>query len=238
LKKIGIIAALPDEAKCLYQDRLNQSEPIEIQQDIFLCLSGVGEALAAAATQRLLQHDIDALISWGVAGAIDPELKVGDMLISETVFYRDKKFTSSLSWFNNIIKELQSKFSNVRSGLIVSNTEICSSIENKQSLYKNTGAVAVDMESGAIAEIAYSKKIDFITIRAISDDANTIIPGVVLNNTDPLGRPDLFPFLFSCIKQPGQIIDLFKLAKRYKKALSSLIEIALYLKKHHFHYNT
>ena len=94
------------------------------------------------------------------------------------------------------------------------------------------------MESGAIAKIADSNSIDFIVIRSISDDADTIIPNAILTYTDHLGRPDLYPFLFSCIKQPSQILGIIKLAQCYKKALSSLNQIASDLKKHHFHYTS
>lgn len=238
LSRIGIIAALPDEAKCLYKESLNVAEPVEIEKDIYLCLSGIGDNSARAAMQSLLKHNIDGVVSWGVAGAIDPKLNFGDILISETVLYNNDKYTCSLNWFNNINQELQNNYSFIKSGMMVTNQEICSSIENKTSLYENTGASAVDMESGAIAELAQSENIDYLILRAISDNANTAIPEVVTNHTDNLGRPDLFPFLFSCIKQPGQIIELVKLARCYKKALSNLGGIALNLKKHHFHYNT
>ena len=197
MNKVGIIAALPDEAKCLYQDSLNIADPVEIQNDIYLCLSGIGENSAKTAMKSLLKYNIQGVISWGVAGAIDPKLNVGDILISETVLYNDNKYTSSLSWLNKINQELQNNYSFINSGVIATIQEICSSIEKKASLFENTGASAVDMESGAIAELAQSENIDYLILRVISDNANTVIPDVVIDYTDHLGRPDLYPFLFS-----------------------------------------
>ena len=71
LSRVGIIVALPAEAKCLYSKKLKVGLPDEIQKDIFLCLSGIGYESALIAAKKLTALKVDALISWGVAGAID-----------------------------------------------------------------------------------------------------------------------------------------------------------------------
>ena len=134
--------------------------------------------------------------------------------------------------------QLANPLINTVSGDIASVSDICASVLDKKNLSLKSGAVAVDMESAAIAELASANNIDFLVVRAIADDADTGIPEAVLKHTNTLGRPDPLPFLFSCLKKPGQIKELFKLAKCYKQALKTLKQIAPDLKKQHFLYNT
>ena len=237
MKRIGIIAALPDEANCLNTNKLEVANPIEIQKNIYLCLSGIGQQAAHAATKKILDHNVDALISWGVSGAIDPSLNSGDVLIPEIISFNNEDYITSTWWKNNIYDHLKKYLSNIKAVNILSVNEISGSLENKKDIFSNTGSNAVDMESGTIASIAKSENKEFIALRTVADDANTIIPDTVISNIDHLGRPDLIPVISSCLKHPGQIIDLLKLARKHKRAIHSLTQIAIDLKKHHFLYN-
>jgi adenosylhomocysteine nucleosidase len=237
LSKLGIIAALPAEANCLTKKKLNVCSPVEIQKDIFLCLSGMGYDSARRSSQQLIELGIDALISWGLAGSIDVSLKSGDLLLASNVITNDQSWSTHADWANKLQMECQhSSFSTLRAG-IASVSDICNSISDKKNLSLKSGAIAVDMESSAIAELATTNNIDFLVVRAIADDADTNIPEAVLKHTDLLGKPNLIPFFLSCLKNPAQIKDLIKLAKCYKQALKTLKHIVPNLKKQHFLYN-
>ena len=95
----------------------------------------------------------------------------------------------------------------------------------------------MDMESNAIAEIATVNNLDFLVIRAISDNADTAIPEAVLKHTNNMGQPRIFNFMLSCITKPNQIREISSLARGYKKGLASLLEIADVLKDKHFLYS-
>ncbi len=238
MSKLGIIAALPAEANCLTKKKLNVCSPVEIQQDIFLCLSGMGYDSARRSSQQLIELGIDALISWGLAGSIDVSLKSGDLLLARNVTGNEQSWATHADWLNKLQIECQhSSFSTLNAD-IASVSDICASISDKKNLSLKSGAIAVDMESSAIAELAATNNIDFLVIRAIADDADTSIPDAVLKYTDSLGKPDPIPFLLSCLKKPGQLKDLIKLAKCYKQALKTLKHIAPDLKKQHFLYTT
>jgi len=238
LNRLGIIAALPAEAKCLHYKNLYVAAPVEIQKDIFLCLSGMGYKSAHNATKELLGLKVDALISWGVAGAIDNSLNPGDLILAESIISEDKIYKISNEWFKQISEHFQKTPYKVFNGDIASNRAICASTTDKELLFQKTSALAVDMESTSIVELASANNIDFLVIRAIADDTGTSIPEAVLNHTDSLGKPDPIPFMLSCLKKPGQINNLFKLARCYKQALKTLIHIAPDLKKQHFLYTT
>lgn len=234
MKKLGIVAALPAEAKCLYSKKLNVALPIEIQKDIFLCLSGIGHKRALEATKKLLALKADTLISWGVAGAIDSALNSGDLIIAKQIISPDTHYTCSEPWLTNLTNTLQTSKHTVLSGDIASSDHICATIADKHSLFEKTGALAVDMESAAIAEMATTNNLDFVVIRAISDLADMAIPGAVLKHTNHLGQPHIFSFMLSCVTKPAQIREINHLAGGFKKALSTLSSVATELKNEHF----
>ncbi len=238
MSKIGVIAALPVEARCLYPEKLDIASPAEIHSDIFLCLSGIGTESAYTAIEQLLSLEIDALVSWGVAGALDPSLKAGDLLIADSVIISDKNFQTSSDWLVNIKNYFLNISLNPVIAPIASIDAMSITNNDKTLLHNNTGALAVDMESAAIADISSKHNLDFIVIRAIADEIDTPIPEVVTKYTNALGQPDFIPFVISCLKNPRQIKELIKLAKCYNKSIKTLKHCAYDLKKEHFLYNT
>ena len=236
MSRIGIIAALPAEAKCLYSKKLKAGLPIEIQQDVFLCLSGIGHESALFAAKKLAALKVDALISWGVAGAIDKSVNSGDIILASSIINEGHRYLISEDWLRRVSEHLQST-SMVSNGAIASSKEICASTTDKHHLSEKTGALAVDMESAAIAETATVNKLDLLVIRTISDNADSSIPEAVLKHTDNLGQPRIFNFMLSCILKPNQIREISSLAGGYKKGLASLSSIAQVLKDRHFLYS-
>ncbi len=234
MSKLGIIAALPAEAACLYNKNLNICAPVEIQKDIFLCLSGIGDVSASNAAKKLLEYKIDSIISWGVAGALDIKLNSGDLIFADSVISQNETFQTSTDWKNKLLEHVKKSKIKVHHGNIVSSKEVCSSISDKNNLSVKTNAVAVDMESAAIAKIASKNNLDFIVIRSIADKADTTIPEAVVKYTNNLGRPNILKFVLSCILRPAQIREIYILAKSYKLALKTLVDLAPDFKKENF----
>lgn len=234
LKKIGIVAALPAEAACLYDKKLQVHTPVEIQDGIYLCLSGMGYDSASQAAKKLTDLNINALISWGVAGALDAALKSGDLVIANSIISARQNNLTTTLWQKRLLSFFTEKNQKALNADIYSSSEVCVTIEDKKMLFEKSNAIAVDMESAAIAETAMRDNLDFIVIRSIADKADMAIPEAVLNFTDNLGNPDIFKFIGSCLSKPGQIKELLTLAKCYKKALKTLDYIAGALKKQHF----
>lgn len=227
---------MPAEAACLYDDKLKQLSPVEIEKNIFLCLSGMGYESAKKAAIQFLDLNINALISWGVAGALDPLMNSGDLIIANQILTNDKTYRTTYEWNKKLSVIFTDTKHNVINANIISASNICATIEDKKKLFLSSGAVAVDMESSAIAETAFANKLDFIVIRSIADKADTTIPEAVLNHTDNLGNPEILKFVSSCISRPKQINEIMLLAKSYKKALKTLQNIAEESKKQHFFY--
>jgi len=236
LKKLGIIVALPAEARCFQSGKINLRLPIEIKKNIFLCVSGIGYTSSLNATKELIKLNVDALISWGIAGATCNSVNTGDLILAESVVceYRERIYNASSDWYKKIIYHFDSSLSNILKGSVVSTNDICSTSEKKIELFKKTGALAIDMESAAMAEVAIDNNIDFIVIRAIADNASLNIPEALIKNIDGFGRVKIIKLIISCLLHPSQINQIFLLAISYKKALKSLENFSRVLKKENF----
>lgn len=238
MKKIGVIAALPDEAACLTQQPLQQHLPVNITEDICICLSGIGHNNALHAAAELIKQNCQALISWGVAGGLNELLHSGDVIIANKIINDDTVIECTSEWQEQLLIQLSSATYRVVSGSIYSSTSICSTAKDKNKLHIKTGADVIDMESAAIASLAREMQLDFIAIRTIADEAVAGIPPAVKRHTDELGRPKPIRFLLSCLLNPFQITSLILLARAFSKAMHTMKTIAPDLKQQYFLYNT
>ncbi len=141
---------------------------------------------------------IDLLIFTGVAGSVDKKLKQWDIVISEAVIQHDmdarplfEKFVIPIinkkkisadknlvehfytSLKKNIYKESTSIFGSIYKGLIATGDMFISDKEKlKQLSYEIPDLLAVEMEGGAFAQVAYQENINWIVTRVISDGAD------------------------------------------------------------------
>ncbi len=236
MKKLGIIAALPAEAKCLQTKKINFKSPFEIEKNIFLCVSGIGYNSSIDATKELVKLNVDSLISWGIAGATCDLVTTGDLILARAVRNHKEIYYTSDDWCKRIIQHFKNSSHKILNKDIVSTEKICATSIEKMKLYKETKALAVDMESAAMAKIAIKNNLNFIVIRAIADNAILNIPEIVIKNIDDYGRAKIIKLVVSCIFNPSQINQILLLAKSYKKALESLNNISIELKKENFFY--
>ena len=236
--RLGVSAALGAEAGCLYAGRLAIATPVEIEKDLFLCLSGTGQQAAARSAARLRGEGIRALVSWGVAGAIERGLGPGDVLVASHVAGAGISHDLPADWRDRVLQRLRRQGHHARVAPLASVDRICCGPAQKRALAEATGAGAVDMESAALAVAAQNHKLDLLVLRVIADTLDDPLPAAVTEHTDSLGRPRLPGFLVSVLKQPGQIAALITLGNRYRKALGALKTIAADLSTRHFLYDT
>lgn len=169
---------------------------------IILSQSGVGKVNAALNTQYIIdKYSPNYIINTGVAGGIKTNLKVGDIVIGETLlqhdfdvtalgyargymcngiepnkptlFYSDKDL---IVRFEEALKTLPNDLTSLHKGIIATGDTFVSSSEKKQELAKVFNATAVEMEACAIAQTANKNKVPCLIIRAISDLADGSAP--------------------------------------------------------------
>ncbi len=169
--KIAIIAAMDKEVK------LMQSLASE---NVLIFKSGIGKVAAAVTTAQIIsEHRPDLIINSGVAGGLDSSLNIGDTVCAEAVCYHDvwcgepnaygqvQGFPLFYKSAENITALLDAK---IKKGLIISGDKFITSAEELSLLKgKFPEALAVDMESAAIAQTAFMLNTPFVSLRLISD---------------------------------------------------------------------
>ena len=142
------------------------------KQSIVLVRSGVGQQRAEDATLQVIDRfKPSTLFSIGYAGAVQPELNVGDLVIADTIIEEKKKgeYSPDSDWLNRA-KDVSCPegFKAVVGGLLTVDNVIHDSL-SKQELGKNYSVQAVEMETSAIAKVAEEKDLPLLSLRVISD---------------------------------------------------------------------
>lgn len=203
MSKIGIIVAMEEELESIL-DIMDNIEEKEIygltfktgqieKNKIVVAKCGVGKVNAARVTQILIDtFNVKSVINVGAAGALNPFLNIGDIVIGEkliqhdfdiTAFDHDKGYITGvgnyiysdsklIEKFENAANNLKEKDYKIKKGIIATGDIFCTDIEMKNKIFSKFDADCVEMEGAAIAQVCYLDKIPFIVIRSISDSPN------------------------------------------------------------------
>ncbi len=240
---VGIVCAMKSEASCIMNLRFPLFKMAMPGQNTRLCLCGVGTNMAADAASLLHKNGVDALVSFGVAAALDPRLTPGDLVLPETILAADKIGAGvgtetgteagaeaeenrlvNLEWRNRIQRQLSPQLTVVGGALVTSQVPLTSG-QAKLELGKATGACAMDMESGDVAEVAAKAGVPFIAIRAIIDPVEFSPPEALLSVVYPDGSVQLFQFLSLLLNRSVDIKTVFHLALAMQAARTTLVAV-------------
>ncbi len=201
--RIGIIGAM-DEEIALYLEGMGNPETTvkagityyegELEgKTVVLCKSGVGKVNASVCTQILIdQFKVDQVIFTGVAGAVHPELNIGDIVVSTDCVQHDIDVTPlgfepgqipfTDKWVWEADKKLQqlaidagqsiSGGVRVVSGRILSGDQFVADREKVQWFYQQFGAACTEMEGAAVGQVCSMNGIPFVVVRSMSDKAD------------------------------------------------------------------
>jgi adenosylhomocysteine/aminodeoxyfutalosine nucleosidase len=157
--------------------------------NLVLAYSKIGKVNAALTAAILIEKfNAKKLLFSGVAGAIDKDLKIGDLIIATktcqhdidlTVFGYEPGFIPESKVFfecdeslNNIAKKVAKKLNiKLKEGIIASGDQFIHSKEKKEWIAKTFKASAIEMEGGAVGCVCDNEKVPFFMLRAISDSA-------------------------------------------------------------------
>jgi adenosylhomocysteine nucleosidase len=210
LKGVGVVAALGAEARAL-----------GTWDKTLLAVSGMGPSSAGAAARRLIDAQVSALMTFGLAGGLDPSLKTGCIILPSQLISSDgARFRTCQSWRDRIVAALGSSMAVTQCTLLTS-SDVIGTPAAKAAAFRDTGAAAVDMESAAVAEVAATHKLPFIAVRVIVDAAGDVLPPAVLA-ASRAGRVQIGSMLLGLAVSPGEIAALIRLALRYRTAMRAL----------------
>jgi len=224
LRPVGIVVAVEAERTILR--KVTKSWAGLVPRII---VSGMGQTAAAAAAEQLAESGVCGLMSFGYAGAIRPGLRRGTVVIAEEVHDGEgRRYATDTAWRQQLAGVLGSH-ENVRTGAFVSVAAVASSPSQKAKLADLSEAVAVDMESAAIAGVAEHHAIPFIALRAIVDEAHHTVPSAVSHAVDASGRTRPWRLALPLLRRPAEIAALLTLARgadAADKALSEACRLA------------
>jgi len=185
---LGIVAALPGEARPLAGCRIDAGGAWRSDAGVHLQLAGIGPRRAAAAADKLIAGGVTALASWGSAGALAPHLTAGALLLPRTVVATDGEVLAvDAAWHRRLVDCLAGHLP-VATGPLAEALSVAASPADKASLRRRTAALAADMESAALARCARQAGVPFVVVRAVVDAASTVVPAAALTAVDDLGR--------------------------------------------------
>lgn len=235
IKTIAIVTAMEQEAHSICpsgkKGKLKEFETISgilKNRVTYKCIiSGIGIERAVKAAKLLCTEKPDLLLSIGVSGGLAPGLRAGT-LVAATTIHSD--IASYEPWHETDMdaqarSELFPNCGDIQCGRLVTAKEPILTPQNKVLMHDRTGALAVDMESVAVAQAATKAKIPFTCIRAISDDSTRKIPAESMAGVDETGRTQLAPILKAIMKRPALIFELIPMGMDYSKALKALQRI-------------
>jgi adenosylhomocysteine nucleosidase len=223
---VGIVTALPQEATALVGRR--RGGPLfHLEDGSLLYLAGLGADRSRQAADDLLARGARALVSWGVAGGLDPRLTPGALVLAEAVLTHDgRRLPMDASWRRRTAELLASELT-VHGGTLVEGQRVVADPGDKQRLRERTDAVAVDLESAAVARAAAQAGVPCLVIRAICDAAGMGIPRAALAAVDDAGHVHPLAFLRALAVRPASLGDVLRLRRGMNLACASLQRTAL-----------
>ncbi|HWL18094.1 MAG TPA: phosphorylase [Bradyrhizobium sp.] len=167
---------------------------------------------------------IRAVISFGVAGGLDPSLKSGDVVVATEVMAGDARFLAGFALNEDLIANVALGLGRrrvIRGGL-AGVEDVVVAQAGKAALRLETGAAAVDMESHIAAAYAAEAGLPFAALRVISDPASRALPALARSAIKPNGEIDLRKILRGVVRNPRTLSALVSTGIDFNRALRSL----------------
>ena len=220
---IGLPVALLDELKPIARRlglRAGLTGPWTgrfAERDVVAIVCGIGQHKAGrVATELVDEHGCRSLLSVGFGGGLDPALALADVRVIAEVLSGDARFASDAQALARW-PEAPAVCLTVRQAMATPAAKAAARAE--------TGAHMVDMETAAVARVAAERGVPWIGIRAVSDPADTGLPGFIADHFDPeTGQLHLFRMFGYLIPRPGTWLELVRLASRSRRAANALAE--------------
>lgn len=221
----GVVAALELEARTLGSPVRRADGWSAIGDGTMVAVSGMGCLAAAAAARALVEAGAAALVSWGMAGGLDPALRAGTVCIPQLVVSPEGvMFATDADWRELVGAAIGARHPVVEGTLLTSRQAIVDA-PGKAAAFRDSGAACVDMESAAVAEVAAQSRLPFVAIRAIVDTAGDTLSRAVVA-ASVAGHLRVSQLLWELVRAPSEIGGVVRLSIRYRAAMRALRAVA------------
>lgn len=208
--RIGVVAGLTAERAVL------RDLPPSVQVE---CARGALRAEQVA--HALCAEGIDALISFGIAGAVSPTLSSGDLLLPEAVQWGGQEFETD-TCLQQCLYPVIDKGVVIAEGKHAGVDSIVGRAADKHAFFTRTGVLALDEESGALAATAYLHGARLVVVRAVADTAAQSLPEEAGGWTDRAGNTRYGRVVVDALRRPSLLVALPQVARGFARALATL----------------
>ena len=147
--------------------------------------SGGRIARARDLARQLLDDGAQGLVSFGIAGALDPRLATGRLVIATSVVVGEQCFDADAGWREGLCAALPEAVA----GIVAGSPEVVATPAAKAALHARRGAIAVDMESGAVAEACAGENL--LLGLAEAGNYNTIVAAAMVHKHTVIAQSPL-----------------------------------------------
>lgn len=219
MSRVGIVTGMVAESGCL-ADTIGTAAP---QARPLLYCAAANAQRAHDGALDLVRQGATALVSFGIAGGLSPSLAPGSLILAESVqTVAGHQWRTAIAWRQSLDREIGADADGV---ILASETAVRSAME-KNRLHVETGAVAVDMESGGVARAAETAGVPFLIVRVIADPATRRLPPSALAGLGQDGRRRPFAVVAALARRPWDIAELVRLGRDSSAALQRLRGVA------------
>lgn len=222
MSSVGLIVALAEECHSLTSGRVPERQCHRLADGRLLVRAGAGPEAARRAAELLLDQGASALVSWGCAGGLDPRLQPGDLVVPSAIRQPDGALLRTDPAALQALLDRLTPELNPIVDILLETPVIVSAANDKERLFRDSGAVAADMESAAVARVAIGRGVPFLAVRSIADPAGMSLPPSIAAAFDPQGRLHLNRLLSSLLLRPRDIPGLIGVGRHFRLALATL----------------
>lgn len=214
---IGVVTGMRAEAACLAG-----------VHELRIAVSGGNPTRARFGAERLIAEGVAGLMSFGLAGGLDPSLRPGQLVLAEAVVLPegDRVLTDG-AWRQRWDAAATERGISVARGLVVGSDRLLTHPAAKWSLFEATGASAVDMESHVVARLARQAALPLVVLRVVADPWNRALPDAIRTALDPEGRVRVRSILGRLLREPTDFPVAIGLAFDSRAAFATLRRIGL-----------
>jgi hopanoid-associated phosphorylase len=189
-------------------------------------ISGGRREQIAADLEAAVAMGAKRLLSFGVAGAIAPTLRPGDLIVARGLRVGQSRAACDPDWREGMLGSLRGWAAGAKAALVEDDIlgvdAVVADPGAKARLFAATRAAAVDMESAEVARAAARHGLPFAILRAVADPAERALPPAALVAMRADGGIDLSAMMASLARRPGQLPELARLAFDSRRAFAAL----------------
>jgi adenosylhomocysteine nucleosidase len=223
---VGIVCALQGEARHLGPTVPRHASVTSRADGSLLAIAGMGCAAAALGACNLVKAGAAALMSWGMAGGLDPALAAGRIFLpSEVAGIDGASISTARRWREQLSAALMA-YHPLTGGKLLTSSRSIASVAAKAALFRETAAAAVDMESLSVAEVAVAHGLPFIAVRVIVDGAGDTLPSAVRDAADANGQLRVWRLFGQILLAPAGVTSVIRLTRHYLAANRALAVVA------------